>query len=443
LFPKLERSIRDAELKYATDSNGKTVFRLKLPYGRDTGNMRACIDGQMGTVFKIYREWKISGNNEWLKEKWPDAKKILEYAWSKNNPDRWDADKDGVLEGRQHHTLDMELFGPSSWLQGMYILALKAAAEMAKYLGDIEKANEYLSVYESGYRYTKEHLFNGKYFIQNIDLKDKSIIDSFENADKYWNYEKKEIKYQIKDGSIIDQMLGQWHSDLIGLGKIFDEAQMKTALGSMMKYNFKESMRDFANPWRVFSLNDESGTVMCDYPDNTPKPAIPIPYCEETMTGFEYAFAGLLISNGMIEEGIKVVRAIRDRYDGKKRNPWNEIECGSNYARSMASFALMPIFSGFEYDMPIGYIGFNPKINKTKFRSFWSLEAGWGVFETTTNNATLTILEGCLHLSAIGVKYLQRVKEVYIDGKSVDFSFFGGVIRFDQCVVGKEVKVLF
>ena len=88
-------------------------------------------------------------------------------------------------------------------------------------------------------------------------------------------------------------------------------------------------------------------TVVCNYPDNTEKPAIPISYCEETMTGFEYSFAGLLLSRGLIEDGLKVVKAVRDRYDGKKRNPWNEIECGSNYVRSMASFALIPILSGF------------------------------------------------------------------------------------------------
>ena len=89
-----------------------------------------CVDGQMGGLIKLYRDWKLCGDAEWLKKNWPAAKRSLEFAWSPENPLCWDADKDGVLEGRQHHTLDMELFGPSSWLQSMYMTALSAAAEM-------------------------------------------------------------------------------------------------------------------------------------------------------------------------------------------------------------------------------------------------------------------------------------------------------------------------
>lgn len=61
---------------------------------------------------------------------------------------------------------DMELFGPSSWLEGMYLAALKAASEMAEFLGDNKKAQEYREVFDKGYQWTKENLFNGKYFIQ-------------------------------------------------------------------------------------------------------------------------------------------------------------------------------------------------------------------------------------------------------------------------------------
>ena len=133
LFPNLERSIRNAEFNYATDENGKTSFRIALPLGTEMSSYRACADGQMGTVIKSFREWKISGNDAWLKENWDKIKSILEYAWSDKNYDKWDPDKSGVLTGRQHHTLDKELFGPCSWTEGMYLAALKAASIMAAY----------------------------------------------------------------------------------------------------------------------------------------------------------------------------------------------------------------------------------------------------------------------------------------------------------------------
>lgn len=427
LFPDLERSIRDLEFKYSTDENGRMGFRLMLPIGRKMTDFRACVDGQMGAVIKCYREWKISGDNEWLKANWDNIKKVLEYAWSDKNPDAWDLDKDGVLEGRQHHTLDMEIFGPSSWLEGMYLAALKAAAEMGDFLGDTVKAEEYRELFNKGSKWTKDNLFNSKYFIQKINITDKNITDRFSASDTYWNDETGEIKYQIADGSSIDQLLAQWHADIIGLGDIFDREQVSAALKEMMKNNYKPCMRDFANPWRVFSLNDESGSVICDYPEGVNKPKIPIPYCEETMTGFEYSFAGLLCSRNMMDDGVKAVGAVRNRFDGKKRNPWNEFECGSNYARSMASFALIPILSGFRFDMPKKIIGFKPK---AEGKYFWSVDGAWGTVDCGKQKYSFTVLAGEIRLNSF-VTGFDSVSKVAVNGVEVPFSCNGDTINFD------------
>ena len=432
LFPKLERSIRDNEFKYATDENGHMHFRMDLPREFPNWEKRACVDGQMGSVIKAYREWKISGDDIWLEEAWPTIKKVLEYAWHPENPHKWDLDKDGILEGRQHHTLDMELFGPSSWLEGFYLLALKLGAEMAEFMGESDSAKEYLSLYENGRKFMKDELFNGEYFIQKIDITDKSITDKFDASNVYWNDEKKQIKYQIANGSIIDQMLAQWHSYVLGSGQIFDKEQMNTALDSMMKYNFIPSMRNFANPWRIFCLNDEAGTIMCGYPEHIEKPMIPVPYCEENMTGFEYAFAGLLFAAGKIEEGLKVVKSVRDRYDGEKRNPWNEIECGSNYARTMASFSFLPIFSGFEFDLSSGHVGFAPIEDGEYFKCLFSLGTGWGYFEKTNSIATVKLCGGRLKLKTLGLSFTTSVSKVTIDGDDVEFAFENGIIVFNE-----------
>lgn len=441
LFPDLERSIRDIEFKYSTDENGRMAFRTRLPLGREMNDFRACVDGQMGAVIKCYREWKISGDNKWLKDNWVNIKKVLEYAWSEKNVDCWDRNKDGVLEGRQHHTLDMELFGPSSWLEGMYLVALKAAAEMANFLGDTEKEEEYRQLFEKGYKWTKENLFNDRYFVQKIDISNKEIIDRFEATGDYWNDEIKQIKYQICEGSSIDQMLGQWHADILGLGQIFDRDQVDTALSEMMKNNFKSKMRYFVNPWRVFSINDEAGTVICDYSDEIDKPKIPLPYSEETMTGFEYSFAGLLCSQGRIDDGLKVVKAVRDRFDGEKRNPWNEFECGSNYARSMASYALIPILSGFEFDMPHHHIGFNP-YKANDFKCIWSLADAWGDFEVNNNTVKINVCEGEINLKSLSLKFCSKVSYVKIDGKDVDFEFKNGIIYFKETNILNYVEII-
>lgn len=439
LFPDLERSIRETEFACDVEENGKMGFRTLLPLGRGVSKTRACVDGSMLTVVKTLREWKISGDDKWLRAHWDTVQKILAYAWHEENPDAWDLDRDGVLEGRQHHTLDMELFGPSSWLEGLYLAALSAAAEMAEYLDEYEKAADYRALFEKGYAYTKENLFNGKYFIQKIDLSRKEYTERFD-CPNYWNEEQNQLKYQIADGSIIDQMLGQWHANLLGLGDIFDKEQRKTALENMIANNFKPSLREFANMWRVFALNDEGGTVICDYPEGSKKPVIPIPYCEECMTGFEYAFAGLLVSEGYLDEGIAVVRAIRDRYDGAKRNPWNEIECGNNYARAMASFSLLPIFSGFSFDLPKKSIGFSPKL-PGDFRALWSLGTGWGVFSKTAKESKIELKDGALVLERLTLGNAERARAVIIDGTPVAFSQNGDVFTWERKEICRHITV--
>lgn len=442
LFPKLERSMRDLDFKYNQRADGRMSFRLMLPLGRERADFRACVDGQFGGVIKAYRDWKICGEDEWLKSNWTAIKKSIEYAWAESNEDKWDADKDGVIEGRQHHTLDMELFGSNSWLNGFYLAALKAGAEMAEYLGEAEAAAEYLELFKKGKKWSDEQLFNGEYYCQNVKLGNKAILEKYDTGlslfgedilKTYWNEEAKEIKYQIGEGCVIDQVVAQWHANLCGLGEIFNKRQTKKALSQLYKNNFVSSMRDIANTWRLFSLNNEGGLIICSWPEGKYKPAIPLTYSTETMTGFEYQAAAHMLQEGMVEEGLNIVTAIRERYDGEKRNPWNEIECGSNYARSMASYSLLLSMSGFEYDTTKGMVGFNPyQLDKEGFKCFWSLASGWGEFEVKDNRVEIKVLYGELKVNKIHLPFVNKVKALFVSNESIKFSFITNSVVFDN-----------
>lgn len=441
LFPDLERSIRDNEFRYELQEDGAMYFRMGLPAGSPCVLDFPCFDGQMGSVIKTYREWKISGNDEWMLANLGNIKAALGFAFRTDNNFRWDADRDGFAEGRLHHTLDMELFGADGWLQGMYLVALKAATEMFRFAEDTASADYYGGLYRSGRKIMSEKLFNGEYFSQSIDLSDKNITDEF-GCGHYWNNETDQIKYQIGEGCEIDQLLGQWHASVIGLGEIFDREQAESAAKSIYRYNFKKNMRSFNNAWRLFAVNDEAGTVICSFPERRKKPAIPVPYTEECMSGFEYAFAGALAELGMTDEAEEVVNAVRGRYDGSNRNPFNEIECGSNYARSMASFALIPILAGFTFDMSSGIIGFNPKINKEKFRSFWSVGKAWGVYEQDKDSFTLKICEGELKLCAFGASE-KAIAELYADSEPLSFSMKNKAAFFDLTTIESALSGVF
>jgi hypothetical protein len=435
LYPNLERSMRDLDYQYNIGEMGDMTFRLMLPLGRKRNNFRPCVDGQMGGVMKVYRDWKISGDTQWLKSLWPQVKKSLEYAWNPDNYDYWDPEKTGVISGRQHHTLDMELFGPNSWLNGFYLGALKAGAEMAEALGEKETASLYMDIFNKGKKWTDENLFNGKHYVQKVDLKDKCLLEKYDTGhclfgestiEGYWNDETSEIKYQIGEGCSIDQLVGQWHANLMGLGDIFDSDKTKIALKTLYDLNYKKSMRNHANPCRSYSVNDEAGIVICEWEDADKKPSIPVPYSEETMNGFEYAAACHMIQMGLLNEGESIVRAVRDRYDGFKRNPWAEIECGNNYARSMASYALILTYSGFTYNMVENMIGFEPINPKDVYSTFWSVGEGWGTFDITNQDATLNLLYGTLQL-----KQFKLPSSIAVSGKTNVILKNHGLIEYD------------
>ena len=415
LFPKLERSMREADYRYNLREDGGMPFRLQLPLGSRISSFRPCADGQLGGVIKTYRDWKICGDDEWLKRLWPSVKASLEFAWSPANEDKWDPKKSGVLWGRQHHTLDMELFGPNSWLTGIYLAALKAGAKMAEAVGGADMQAECEQIFAKGKRWLESNLFNGDYYFQKIDVADKRLLKPFAKDEavyeKYWNDEAKQIKYQIGQGCEVDQTLGQWFADVAGLGDVFDLKRNKKALRAIFDNNFKAPISQIANPWRLYSLGDEAGLIICSWPKGKRKPVVPLTYSTETMNGFEYAAAVQMIANDMVEEGMTIVSAIRERYDGERRNPWNEFECGSNYARSMASYSLLQAFSGFEFDMTKKTLSFNPVFStSTKgFQCFWSLDCAWGTFSIAEvrrgMEIKLKVLFGKLPLERLAVAF--------------------------------------
>ena len=448
LFPSLERSMRVNDYKINQNDSGAMCFRIPMPLGRRPDSYFPCADGQFGGVIKVYRDFKICGDLDWLIELWPSVRKALEFAWSPENPYGWDADCDGVLEGRQHHTLDMELVGPNSWLCSMYLAALKAGAELALIVRDKKRHALYTDLFEKGKAFVDKELFNGKYYYHKVDLSDHGLIDKYYSdcGSRYWNEETGEIKYQIGEGSSIDQVLGQWHAELTGLGEILDPDKVKSALKTIYDVNFKRVMRDFFNPCRIYACDDEAGTVICTYPDGARVPSVPVPYAQECMTGFEYQAASHMIFAGMVDEGLELVRAVRSRFDGEYRNPFNEFECGSNYARSMASYALLNALSGFTYDMYQHRIGFIPKMRfaeKGTFQCFFALDGGYGFVEQGVDYIQIKMAAG-----SIRIRYFETPKKplkVYYGGRNWPFDADGNTAVMDNdllCGPEKDIMVI-
>lgn len=403
LFPSLARSMHDANYAYnfVFPDAGALEFRIQLPLGFAHQSMKPCADGQLGGIMHVYREWKLSGDEAWLRKTWPLAKRALDFAWE---GEEWDEHKTGVLRGFQHNTYDVDFEGPNPMCTCYYLGALAAAAEMAALTGDVAAAREYMAIHDRGRAWVDENLFNGEYYVQQYD----GVATSGGTN-------------QVGPGCLVDQLVGQQLALVAGIGRFLDKDNVISALSAIFKHNWRPDMRDHENGARLYAVNDEAATVICTWPKGG-RPTIPFPYADEVMNGFEYQFAVHCIMEGLVEEGLAVVKSIRDRYDGRGRNPWNEFECGHHYARSMAAHGLLVALAGFEFDKGAGHVGFTPVVHQDRFKTFWSLDGAWGTYEqdASTGACIITLLHGQVTLHTVRLGMLAgagRVAVVHGDSR--------------------------
>ncbi len=319
------------------------------------------VDGQAGCILRVYREHQMS----------PDGA-FLEIALAPRQAgDAMPRDMDdgrGILEGPQHNTLDAAWFGKIAWLSSLYVAAAKACEAMARELGDAACAEEMRRIVERGGKSIDRELFNGDYYQQIADPKHANVVGSY-------------------NGCEIDQVFGQSWAHQVGLGRILDEKNVKQALASLWKYNFTPDVGPFRNKYKAgrwYAMPGEAGLLMCSWPRGDAafitQKFWTAPYFNECLNGFEYQVAWHMIWEGMVEEGLAIARAVHDRYDALRRNPWNEVECGDHYARSMASYGVFLAACGYRYHGPKGFLAFAPRLSPENFRAAFTTAEGWGTF---------------------------------------------------------------
>ncbi|MBL8762672.1 MAG: hypothetical protein JNM07_00195 [Phycisphaerae bacterium] len=382
LFPDLARSTRTMQdLGSAFDERtGRVSFR-----GEVSGGFEYAADGQSGTVLKMYREHLCSADGSFLRAHWPRIKMALEYQiridalGAATSAPRGRADTrppesiehlptgsgpDGVIHATQHNTYDINFEGPNTYVGSLYLAALLAGERMAKLMDDAEAAGRYRSLFESGRRWTEANLFNGEYFTQRVPP----------GGPRQWQYE---------EGCLSDQLFGQNWSRTLDLGSVYDEGAVRRAYASVFRYNWAPAVGAYNGaypPERYFARDREGGLFVCTWPKGG-RAEDPVRYRDEVWTGCEYQVAAGFVWEGMLDEGLAIVKAVDERYDGAMHNPWNEVECGDHYARAMASYGVLQALSGFVHDGPAGILGLAPRMTPDDFASFFAASEGWGVLK--------------------------------------------------------------
>ena len=409
LFPSLERTLRNTEFNESQNMEGHQSFRSALPIRQKVHDFYAASDGQLGGIMKVYREWRISGDSQWLKELYPKVKASMDYCIN-----TWDPRHKGILEEPHHNTYDIEFWGPDGMCTSFYLGALLSVSQMGEFLK--EDVSTYQTLLQSGKTFMRDSLYNGEYFYQKIQWQGLKAPNPVEMSKNMWNsnyseeaqvlLKKEGPKYQYGKGCLSDGVLGFWLARMCGLDNPLDTTSIKSHLKSVYKYNLKHDLSDHVNPQRPsYALGKEGGLLLCTWPKGG-KLSLPFVYSNEVWTGIEYQVASHLMLMGEVEKGLDIVRTCRNRYDGQVRNPFDEYECGHWYARAMSSYGLLQGLTGVRYDA-VDHILFIDS-NIGDFESFISTETGFGNVSLKNGKASFNIVYGNLDVKKIIVSGVEQ-----------------------------------
>ena len=416
LFPELDILLRER-----VDFNPQVGFDEKrgiIGHRGDVGRSQA-VDGQAGTILRAYRDVLVSPDVAFLKRNWPQIKLATEWLMS------LDKDGDGILDKPQANTLDATWYGKVPWITSLGLAAVEAGERMALVMGDAAFANTCNTFIEAGKSNFVKTFWNGEYFEQIHDPAKLEHVGSY-------------------NGCLIDQVMGQGWAFQVGLDRVLPEEKTKEALNAIWKYNFTPDVGPYRKErpaGRWYAMAGEAGTLMCSWPhgDKLRVTKGYDFYFNECMNGFEHQVAGHMIWEGgpgseLVKQGLAIERAVHDRYHGSKRNPWNEVECGDHYARSMASYGVFLAACAFTYNGPAGHIGFAPKLTPENFKAPFTSAEGWGSFSQTKDagklEAEIALKWGklCLRSVSLATDSKPASATVELNGKtiSVELTFANG-----------------
>lgn len=416
LFPSFAHSLRKSAFGFSMDDAGAMHFRQLLPDGKQRSGFAAA-DGQMGQIVHAYLDWILSGDRPWLENLWPRIKKAIQFAWV---PGGWDANRDGVMEGVQHNTFDIEFYGPNPFCGVYYLAALRACEEMARTLGESDFADQCGGLFKNGSSWIDSNLFNGEYYIQQVRPTSSSdIAPSLRSSMGAQDPEHPE--FQLGKGCLADQLVGQYLAEVAGLGLLLNETHIRTTLESIYRYNHKPTLYEHDCVQRTYALNDEAALVVCDY-GSAPRPKIPFPYFAEVWSGYEYSTSALMLFLGL-KHGADCILDTRNRYDGERRNPWDEAECGHHYVRAMSSWSTVLAMSGFRYHGGERRVSIFPKTPAQSFQCLWATGTGWGVFtQIRRGNQTdvrVRVHSGHLPLAIGEIEGVPRTSRIALNGNQI------------------------
>ena len=368
LFPELDRAVIRAHARMQND-NGSVAhsidfnFRQKDP--REASGKRIDMPSQF--AYMALRAYFWSGDLAYLKEIWPSVQRTLEYILRER-----DANGDLLpdITGVMCSYDNFAMYGVAPYIASQWLAGVSAAAEAARILGDSKSEQRWREVLKKGAEKMESATWNGSYYRLYSDL-----------GGPHGGQD---------EGVLTDQLIGQWAAHLVDLPGLLPREHVHSALRAILKYNF----------------HPEQGLRNCQWPgDGFLHPVDAHCWVDQAntcWTGVELAFASFLIYEGLVEEGLMIVRQIDARYR-RWGIYWDHQEFGGHYFRPMSAWAIIPALLG--HKVRDGVATFAPRWPQRNARLFFTTAHGYGHYVRENKEIRLEMISGELRATELRFAY--------------------------------------
>ena len=390
LFPKLSRQINKDYAGFQNE-NGSVAHSIRHNFAvmdkAEGESLRLDLPAQH--AFMTLRDAFWSNDRDYLEEMYPSVKAAIEYVLNER-----DMNKDGLpdMEGIMCSYDNFPMYGIASFVAGQYILALKSVAEAAEIIGESNDAEKYSALYERGRILFEEKLWNGEYFrLCNDEGGENGMVD---------------------EGCLTDQLISQWAAHHVGFGHMYDAGKIRTALKNILKHNYRDwqGLRNCQWPQDKFFHHIDKNTW--------------VDQANTCWTGVELEFASFLIYEGLIDEGLMVIKNVDDRYR-KNGMYFDHQEYGGHYFRPMSAWAIINAILGLSINN--GTYIFAPKLDKDNYKLFFAVPECYGHFIREGNIFKIEIASGELDINKLEIKLSEVPKNaiVLINGVTTEIPVSG------------------
>jgi uncharacterized protein (DUF608 family) len=372
-------------------------------------------------ALQALRDYRWTGDMEALRRLWPAVKAAMEHArrideMGAGLPYHYDhAPSETAISSQTYDTWDF--IGYSSYVSSIWLAALKATAQIARMMDDSAYAEDMEQQFSRCQASMERLLWNGEYYDLWFDPRSGRRNES----------------------CMADQLSGQLYASLLDLGDLLPHDHLLSALRAIFKYNRAQGrgLLNGALPAGKRADDPENWTL-----------GDPRFQSDTVWSGTEYAVAVQMIQEGLVDEGLTIIRDVYERYE-RAGQTWDHQECGGHYYRAMGVWLVWLVLGGIHYDAPRRWLALKPVAQTTSgsWKQPLVLPGFWGSLECSSEKHRYTLIaqEGQISLNRLTLPEEISLAQISLNRAPIEAHIQQGTLHFNATITfvgGQTLEIL-